>query len=90
MELEKEKELNIVIMVIDMKVILEMAWLKGKEFAYNNGDRYEGDFRNDKKDGKGFYYYNNGDREMGDYHNDKPIGKHVGLTRNGEVKIINY
>ena len=64
---------------------------EGKRICYyNNGDTYECDFRNDKKDGKGIYYYNNGDREMGDYYNDKPIGKHVGLTRNCEVKIINY
>ena len=25
---------------------------------WNDGDRYEGDFRNDKKEGKGIYYYN--------------------------------
>ena len=26
---------------------------------YNNGDRYEGDWKNDKKEGKGKYYYKN-------------------------------
>ena len=54
------------------------------------GDRYEGEWRNDKKEGKGIYYYHNGDREMGDYYNGNPIGKHVMLIRNGEVKINNY
>ena len=29
---------------------------------YNNGNRYEGDWKNDKKEGKGIYYFNNGDR----------------------------
>ena len=24
-----------------------------------NGDRYEGDYKNDKEEGKGIYYYNN-------------------------------
>ena len=75
-------------MVIDMKVILEMINQKEKEF-HNNGDRYEGDFRNNKKEGKGIYYYH-GDRMMGNYYNGKEIGKHVTLTRNGEVKINNY
>ena len=54
------------------------------------GDRYEGEWRNDKKEGKGIYYVNNGDRIMGDYYNDDPIGKHVRLTKNGGVKIENY
>ena len=36
---------------------------------YNDGDRYEGDWKNNLKDGKGIYYYSNGDREMGDYSN---------------------
>ena len=40
-------------------------------YYYNNGDRYEGDFRNHKKEGKGIYYYNDGDRYEGDFRNDK-------------------
>ena len=80
-----------------MKVILEMVKQKEKEYDmvkriyyYASGDRYEGDCRNDKREGKGIYYYANGDRQMGDYSNNKPIGKHVRLTRNWEVKIENY
>ena len=57
---------------------------------YTDGDRYEGEWKKDNKEGKGIYYFNYGDRMMGDYYNDKPIGKHVTLTRNGEVKINNY
>ena len=68
-----------------MKVILEMVKKKDPK-----GNRYEGDFRNEKKEGKGIFYFHNGDRAMGDFYNDKPIGKHVALTRNGEVKINNY
>ena len=64
-----------------MKVIGKMVKKKGKGiYYYNNGDRYEGDNRNDKMEGKGIYYYNDGTREMGDYYNDKPIGKHAVLN----------
>ena len=51
-----------------------------------NGDRYEGGWRNGKKEGKGIYYFNNGDRRMGDFCNGEPVGKHVTLTKDGEVK----
>ena len=45
---------------------------------------------NDMREGKGVYYYNNGDREMGDYYKGSRIGKHAMITKNGEVKYINY
>ena len=77
-------------LVIGMKVIIEMIKEKEKEFIIFQIYRYEGDCRNDKREGKGIYYYANGDRQMGDYSNNKPIGKHVRLTRNWEVKIENY
>ena len=32
---------------------------------YNNGDRYEGDFKNDKFEGKGIYYWDDGRRYVG-------------------------
>ena len=58
---------------------------------YNSGNRYEGEYKNGKKEGKGIKYYNNGDREMRDYINGKKIGKHVTLTNNGDVitKVYN-
>ena len=34
---------------------------------WNDGDRYEGEWKNDDTHGKGIYYYSNGSREMGDY-----------------------
>ena len=41
---------------------------KEKEYIIlTNGNRYEGDYKNGKKEGKGIFYYNNSDREMGDY-----------------------
>ena len=42
---------------------------------YNNGDRYEGDWNNNKKEGKGVYFHRNGDREMGNYLDGKSYRK---------------
>ena len=48
--IEKEKEFFIVKMVVNMKVFGEIIIKKEKELFYHpNGDRYEGDFRNDKR-----------------------------------------
>ena len=41
-------------------------------------------------EGKGICYFNNDDRQMADYYNSKPIRKPALLTKNGEVKSINY
>ena len=38
---------------------------------WNNGDRYEGDWKNGKREGKGIKYYNNGTKEDGDWKDDK-------------------
>ena len=57
---------------------------------YINGDRYEGDFKNDKPDGKGIYYFKNGNREMGDYLNGKKVKKHVKMDNSGTVTTNCY
>ena len=67
------------------------GYRKGKKILYyNDGERYEGDFKNNIREGKGIMYYNNGDRQMGDFLNEEPIGKHVLLKNNGEIETINY
>ncbi len=38
-------------------------------FKFNSGARYEGEYRNGKRNGKGTYYYANGDKYVGDYVN---------------------
>ena len=38
---------------------------------WKNGDRYEGDYKNDKREGKGIMYWNDGDKYEGDWKNDK-------------------
>ena len=63
---------------------------EGKGIIYfNNGDRYEGDFRNDKFEGKGIYY-KSGDRYEGDYRNGKREGKGIYYYNNGKKEICNY
>ena len=51
---------------------------------------YEGDWKNNKREGKGIMYWNDGDREMGDYLNGKEIGKHILFKVNGEIIQNNY
>ena len=41
-----------------------------KTETYNNHDRYEGQFRNGKRERKGIYYFNNGNRYEGYFKND--------------------
>ena len=64
----KENEYIIIIMEIDMKEIGKIINIKGI-FYFNNGNRYEGDFKDGKAEGKGIYYYNNGSRYEGDLKN---------------------
>ena len=58
-------------------------------YYYNIEDKYEGDWKNDKREEKGILYYNNEGREMGNYFKSKRIGKNVTLTINREVYIKN-
>ena len=57
---------------------------------WNDGSIYEGDWKNNRKEGKGLFYYNNGDRQMGDFSNNNPIGKHVILHSNNEITFKNF
>ena len=39
------------------------------------GDKYEGEFKNSLKNGKGTEVYHNGDRYVGEYKDGKPYGQ---------------
>ena len=68
-----------------MKEILKKIKEKVEVHFFMNGDIFEGEWKNDKKNGKGIKYYINGDREMGDFENDKRVGNHVALYTNGRI-----
>ena len=51
---------------------------------------YEGDWKNNKKDGKGAFYLKNGDQGIGNFKNNKPIGIFALKRKNGKVKALNY
>ena len=53
-------------------------------------DRYEGDFKNDKREGKGVQYYKNGDRYEGDFKNNKREGKGIFYCFNGDREMGDY
>ena len=61
-----------------------------KEKIYNNGDRYVGIMKNDKKEGKGTIYYNNGNIYEGYFKNDLREGKGIYHWNNGQWKGNRY
>lgn len=56
-------------------------------YKFYSGDKYVGEWKNDKKDGKGIYYYKNGDRYEGQFANDTRHGEGVYYFANGSKKI---
>ena len=56
---------------------------KGK-FSYNDGNTYEGEYKNDMREGRGIYRYKNGDKYIGEWKKDKKHGKGIIFFSNGE------
>ena len=53
---------------------------------YNSGNRYEGNWKKNKRNGSG-YYFNNGIKQIGDFSDGRKIRKHLLLKNNG-VKLL--
>ena len=53
---------------------------------FNNGTRYEGDFKNDQREGKGIFYWNEGDRYEGEFKNDQIEGLGTMYFQNRIIK----
>ena len=51
-----------------------------------NGDKYEGDWKNDLKDGKGIIYWIDGGRYESDYKNGLYEGKGIYYYKDEEIK----
>ncbi|MCB0598157.1 MAG: caspase family protein [Lewinellaceae bacterium] len=56
-------------------------------FAYIDGSRYEGQFRNGKPDGFGVFLYPNGDRYTGNLQNGVPHGRGELRRANGQLTL---
>ncbi len=52
--------------------------------VFDTGSRYEGIWRNNKREGKGKFYWADGERYEGDYKNDRREGEGVYYWTNGE------
>ena len=50
-----------------------------------DGSKYDGDWKNDKKNGKGLYYWTNGDHYSGDWLDDHRTGNGVYYYKNGDI-----
>ena len=63
-------------------------------YTYPDGSKYEGDWEDNKKHGKGIYYYNNelwkGDKYEGDWENDNQHGKGIYYYNNEPIKGDKY
>jgi hypothetical protein len=53
---------------------------------YANGDRFEGNFKNDEMQGSGIYTYANGDRYDGEWEKNKMKGRGTYTCDNGKIK----
>ena len=54
-----------------------------RKMIYKNGDKYNGYWKNNKKEGKGIMKYNNGDKYEGYWKNDKKDGYGIMKYKNG-------
>ena len=63
-----------------MAIYLKVIGKKGKDegkviYYYNDGERYENDYKNGNKEGKGIFYYNDGQICEGDWKKIKEMEK---------------
>ena len=59
---------------------------KGKEYYKDGRIKYEGDFANDKFEGKGKYIYDNGNYYIGEFKNGLSHGRGILYFSNGRIK----
>ena len=50
-----------------------------------NGDTFEGEFKNNKKEGKGIMYFNEGEKYEGDWKNGIIDGKGIFNYKDGSI-----
>ena len=60
---------------------------KSGTYYFLNGDRYEGNYLKDRREGTGTYYWASGDRYEGEWLNDKRNGYGVLYGSDNKVKM---
>lgn len=58
--------------------------------VYNNGDKYDGSYKDGKLHGKGVYIFANGNKDEGNFKNGKLNGKGSRTFANGDVFVGNW
>ena len=61
---------NLLTQVSNMCNCFNKEYLEDVKINFNNGDKYEGEFRKGEKHGEGSYFYRNGDIYMGNWINN--------------------
>lgn len=81
---------------LDGGYVIQSGCIKGDckngqgSYAYADGSRYEGQFRNEQPHGQGIFYYPNGDRYNGQFMHGLPHGKGQMLYANGKTLNGNW
>ena len=58
---------------------------QGKIYYVNDELKYDGDFVNDKAEGKGKYIFENGDYYIGQFSNNNKHGEGIAYSKDGTV-----
>ena len=59
-------------------------------YTWPNGDKYVGEYRDDKKTGQGTYTYADGNKYVGEYRDDKQTGQGTFTWNNGDKYVGEY
>lgn len=59
-------------------------------YIWANGDKYIGEWKNDRKDGQGTYIWASGEKYTGEWKNDKRDGQGTYIQANGEKYVGKY
>jgi hypothetical protein len=73
---------------LDENTIINLPGVRTK--TYKNGDKYIGQYKNNKRSGQGIYTWTTGDKYIGQYKNDQMSGKGTLYYNNGNKYIGQY
>ena len=74
-EMEKVQDISFNCEIIVFCKTLKLNLITKGILTWPNGDIYEGEYKDDNRNGFGIYKYSNGNRYEGEFKNDKQHGK---------------